>query len=246
MKKTVLILTSLIFVLEITSFAQSAEDILGKMDALMLAPKDKQSIFRMTLMDKNGRGMIKEAELFQKKTGERLTRYTKPENQAGISTLFLPDGTVWLYMPALGNPKKISGLANSQAFNNTDFAIEDMSSTPYLKRYSPELIQNSPANYILELTPREEETGYSKLVVTINKKFYYPEVIEYFDRTGKKSKEAVYEYEKVGSYWNARKIEMTDIKKEHSTTIESLSVQFDKGLPDSIFLVDNLRPPKEE
>jgi outer membrane lipoprotein-sorting protein len=148
MNRSLVLLASFILSSIIVSYAQSAEEVLSKMDALMLAPKDKQSHFKMTLLDRNGRGKVREADLFQKGTGERLTRYTKPENQAGISTLFLPEGkgVMWIYMPALGNPKKISGLANSQAFNNTDFSLEDMASTPFLDRYTPALLESTSSS----------------------------------------------------------------------------------------------------
>jgi len=247
MRKYLVLITAFALSGIVDSFAQSAEDLLGKMDALMLAPKDKQSHFKMTLLDRNGRGKVREADLFQKGTGERLTRYTKPETQAGISTLFLPEGkgVMWLYMPALGNPKKISGLANSQAFNNTDFALEDMASTPYSDRYTPALLETTSKSYLLELIPKDEKSGYSKIIITSNIEFFYPETIEYFDRGGRKFKVAVYEYERVGKYWNARKVVMTNIKKEHSTKIEILTVKFDQGLDDSLFLVENLRPSKD-
>jgi outer membrane lipoprotein-sorting protein len=81
--------------------------------------------------------------------------------------------------------------------------------------------------------------------VTVNKEFSYPETMEYFDRGGRRFKEATYEYELVGKYWNAKKVLMTNTKNEHSTKIEILTVKFDQGLDDSIFQVDNLRPSEE-
>ena len=247
MNRSLVLITSFILSSIIVSYAQTAEEVLSKMDALMLAPKDKQSHFKMTLLDRNGKGKVREADLFQNGTGERLTRYTKPETQAGISTLFLPEGkgVMWIYMPALGNPKKISGLANSQAFNNTDFSLEDMASTPYLDRYTPALLESTSSSNRLELIPKNEKSGYSKLIVTVNKEFSYPETMEYFDKGSRKFKEAVYEYELAGKYWYAKKVVMTNTKNEHSTKIEILSVKFDQGLDDSLFLVENLRLPKD-
>ena len=101
MNRSIILIAAFLLSNIIALNAQNAEEVLGKMDALMLAPKDKQSHFKMTLLDKNGRGKVREADLFQRGTGERLTRYTKPETQAGISTLFWPEGkgVLWLYMP---------------------------------------------------------------------------------------------------------------------------------------------------
>jgi len=121
-----------------------------------------------------------------------------------------------------------------------------MANTPYLDRYTPTLLETTSTSYLLELIPREEKSGYSKLIITLNKEFFYPDNIEYFDRGGKKMKVARYKYERVGKYWNAKEVMMKTIKNEHSTRIEILSVAFDQDLEDSIFLVENLRPPKDD
>ena len=103
--------------------AQDAKAILSKMDDVIFAAEDKQGEMRITLRAKSGKGKVREALLFQKGANRRLTIYTKPETQAGISTLALPDGVMWLYMPALGGPKKISILSKSQAFNTLIFYL---------------------------------------------------------------------------------------------------------------------------
>ena len=234
-----------VFLIGTNCWSQSASDILEKMDQLLLAPKDKQGDLKMTLKSKSGKDKVREAILYQKGPDKRLTVYTQPESQAGISTLSLPDGVMWLYMPALGGPKRISILAKSQAFNNTDFSFEDMDRSPYTERFSANLIKSSSEGHVLELVPKYEKSSYSKLVITIHSTNYHPNNIEYYDRSGNKFKEAVYTFEKIGPYWNASKITMTNLKKQHSTIIEVSNVKFDQGLEDSLFLVENLRPPKK-
>ena len=228
------------------TLAQDGSEILAKMDDVMLAPKDKQAEMRISLRTKSGSGKTREALLFQKGGNKRLTKYTWPETQAGIATLVLPNGEMWLYMPALGGPKKISVLAKSQAFNNTDFSLEDMANSPYGDRYSATLLATNTDNYVLELIPGDKKSAYSKVVVTVNKDNYYPEKMEYYDRIGNKFKEAIYTYNKEGKYWNAAEVMMTNLKKGHSTRIEIYNVKYDQGLDDAIFEVENLRPPKEK
>ena len=80
----------------------------------------------------------------------------------------------------------------------------------------------------------------------MHKTNYYPIFLEFYDRGGKKFKEAVYQYEKIGEYWNAAEVVMTDLKKEHSTTIQLKDVKFDQGLSDEEFTVEKLAPEKEE
>ena len=93
--------------------SQDADEILAKMDKLMFSAKDRQGKVKIILTNKAGKEKIREAEMMQKGTDKRLYRYTAPESQQGIATLSLPDGVMWLYMPAFGKPKKISLLAKS-------------------------------------------------------------------------------------------------------------------------------------
>ncbi len=64
--------------------------------------------------------------------------------------------------------------------------------------------------------------------------------MEFYDKGGRKFKEAVYQYEKIGQYWNAAEVVMTDLKKEHSTAIQLKDVKFDQGLTDDEFTVEKL------
>ena len=182
----------------------------------------------------------------QKGKDNRLYQYTQPESQAGIATLSLPDGVMWMYMPAFGKPKKISLLSKSQAFTGTDFSYEDMESKSYSERYIASFLEEEDNTYALELVPKSEKSKYSKIIVHVDKIDNYPVLMEYFDKGNKKFKEATYKYKNNGQYWYAEEVVMTDLKKEHSTTIEMKDVKFDQGLSDDEFTVESLIPAKEE
>jgi len=241
MKKFLSIISICLF---ITSglIAQDAHGLLAKLDNIMFAPKDKQGIVSIILVDKSGEESVREAEMFQKGRDKKLYRYTKPEKQAGIATLSMPDGVMWLYMPAFGKPKKVTLLAKSQAFTGTDFSYEDMATEPWSNRFFPRIVETGDKAFILELTPRGEKSSYSKVIVTQDKTNYYPIKMEYYDKGGKKFKESTYQYEKIGNYWNAREVIMTNLKKQHSTKIQLKDVIFDQGLSDELFMVENLKP----
>ena len=53
-------------------------------------------------------------------------------------------------------------------------------------------------------------------------------------------KEAKYTFTKVGNYWNAAEIEMTDLKKNHKTKMQMSDVKYDSGLSDDEFTVRKL------
>lgn len=226
---------------------QDATGLLQKMDDIMFPSVDKQGNIQIILTDKNGAEKLREAAFKQNPEGKKLYQYTKPESQAGIATLSLPDGVMWMYMPAFGKPKKITMLAKSQAFTGTDFAYEDMAMQPYSERYTPKMLESEGGIYnVIELTPNSDKSNYSKIIVSLDKANFYPIRMEYFDKGNNKRKEANYKYQKVGKYWNAEKVVMTDLKKQHSTTIVLSEVIFDSNIPDEAFAVESLQPETTE
>ena len=236
-----IIIFMLIFGVKI-SVAQNADSLLQYMDNLMSAPKDKQAIVKIILTNKAGKEKVREAMMKQKGKDKKLYRYTKPESQAGISTLSLPDDIMWLYLPAIGKPTKISLLTKSQAFTGTDFSYEDMESRSYSERYTPTLIESiDPENYILELIPISKKSKYSRIVLYLNKAHNYPVKMEYYNNRDINIKVATYKYAKQGKYWYAEEVLMTDLKKDHSTGILMTDVKFDQGLSDDEFRVENLK-----
>lgn len=231
-----------VFIFAFHGYAQTADELLQKMDNIIFGAKDKQGKVKIILISRTGKEKVREATMMQKGTDKKLYRYTQPESQAGIATLSLPDGIMWLYMPAFGKPKKISLLAKSQAFTGTDFSYEDMATTPYADRYTPELIETSETSYLIELIPKDEKSSYSKILVTQDKNNFYPLKMEYFDRGKRKFKEATYDYTKSGKYWYAQEVIMADLFKQHMTKILLSDMLFDQGIPDEEFTVEKLVP----
>jgi outer membrane lipoprotein-sorting protein len=225
---------------------QDAAAILNKMDQIGFSPKDKQGKVAIILIDKSGKEKVREAMMYQKGPDKKLYRYTKPESQAGIATLTLPNSVMWLYLPAFGKPRKISMLTKESTFNNTDFSYEDMATTPFADRFIPELVETRADSYILKLQPKAEKSNYSKIVVTVDKINGYARLMEYYDTAGKKIKEATYSYEKVGQYWNTKEVLMKDLEKDHSTKIIITEAKFDQGLSDDLFLLENLKPAEKK
>ena len=234
---------SLIILFNFSSLqAQNAKVLLQNMDLLIAAPKDKEASVLMVITDKSGNEKKREASLKQKGKFKKLYRYTKPEKQAGIATLSLPDDLIWLYMPAFGKAIRISLLSKSQAFTGTDFSQEDMSGIPYSDRYDPIIINaNDPDFYTLELTPKSKKTKYSKIILTMDKTNYYPIKMEFFNKSNNYFKLATYKYKKQDNYWYAKEVIMTSVLKKHSTSILLTDVKFDQGIDDDVFTVENLK-----
>jgi outer membrane lipoprotein-sorting protein len=221
-----------------TSNAQDANSILKKMDDIMYSPKDMTGITKIVLINKAGKESTREANIIQKGNNKRIFRFTAPASQAGIAVLSLPDDVMYLYMPAYGKVRRISSSVKSQNFAGTDFSYDDMESIPFAEKYTPKLLPAEDDVYVLELNPI---SSYSKLIVKVHKTNYYPVSMEYYDRGNKKIKEAVYQFKKIGNYWNAAEIKMTDLKNNHETKMIMSEVKYDQGISDDEFTVRKLK-----
>ena len=239
--KISVLLSALFLLTGLNANAQDANTILSKMDDVMYSPKDMSSITKIILIDKAGKEKTREATMIQKGTDKRLFRFTAPSSQAGIATLSLPDDVMYMYLPAFGKERRISSSVKSQKFAGTDFAYDDMEAKLYSEKYTPKLIKTEADVYVLELTPISKKSAYSKLIVNIHKSDYYPTYMEYYDKGNHKIKEATYQFEKIGEYWNAKEIKMTDLKKNHITKMIMSNVKYDQGLTDDDFTVRKLK-----
>ncbi len=236
------VLLSVIFLMTgFVAYAQDANEILKKMDDVMYSPKDMTGNNKIILIDKNGKEKIREATMMQKGTDKRLFRFTAPASQAGIATLSLPGDIMYLYLPSFGKERRISTSVKSQKFAGTDFAYDDMEAKPYAEKYTPKLISTEDDVFVLELTPISPKSAYSKLIVKIHKRNFYPTYMEYYDKGNKKIKVAVYQFEKIGKYWNAKEILMTDLKRNHKTKMLMSDIKYDTGLTDDDFTVRKLK-----
>lgn len=224
----------------------SALDIVKKSDATVNAPKDQYLDSKMILINKNGDQKVRKTVMYQKGDEKRLIRFLSPADQKGIGFLSLPNDINYLYLPAFHKVRKIASHVKNQSFAGTDFSYDDMSSFKYAEEYDPKLLETTEENYVLELTPKANiKKDYSKLKMLVAKESFYPVKIEHYDKAGNLWKVMVREkVVKKGDYWVSLKMEMKDLKKQHSTQTLIEKIELDTGLSDNVFTKRNLKKVK--
>ncbi len=221
--------------------AQTPLVILKKMDAQAASIKDKTAQVVMQMIDnRTGKVKTRKAVLMQKLPYKTLFRFTYPPSQAGIGTLSLPGGIVYLYMPAFGKPKKISSIANGGAFSQSDFSTEDMGPKNWAENYHATLLSTNDTAYVLQLIPQKAGPKYARLVVTVNKKHFFPQRVVYYNQQGQIAREADYKYVKIGNLWTVAVASMTNFSKAHTTRIINSDIRLNRGLKDSLFTPEQL------
>jgi outer membrane lipoprotein-sorting protein len=217
--------------------ALSAEEVLARIDAATAAPRDQDFQASLILTDKAGNRSERTLRIYQKGANRRMARFLSPADQKGISVLSLPDGSIYLYLPAYKKVKRIASHVKNSSFAGTDFTYEDMEAAKYADKYAASLAPGDDRHYVLDLTPRGgQQAAWSRLRLWALKDSFLPVTVEYYDRKGalarRMSSAAV---EQIKGYWVAREREMHDLAADHRSRMVLTNLRFDTGLSDELF-----------
>ncbi|MGS2720852.1 outer membrane lipoprotein-sorting protein [Paraglaciecola aestuariivivens] len=234
------------------SWAQSAEE-KGLNIAKERKLRDKgwgDSTAEMSMILRNARGDQVERKMRLKSLevqgdGDKgLTIFDQPMDVKG--TVFLnfshaiePDDQ-WMYLPKLSKVKRIRSRNKSGPFMGSEFAFEDMSSfeiEKYKFKYLRDENFEGQASYVVEQKPTDKNSGYSKLIVWVDKAHYRVLQIEFYDRKGSLLKVMINdEFELyLDKYWRPMRVEMFNEQNGKSTELITHDLKFKVGLDDADF-----------
>nr|WP_218962383.1 outer membrane lipoprotein-sorting protein [Lacimicrobium alkaliphilum] len=179
-----------------------------------------------------------------------LTIFDQPADVKGTAFLnyshaIEPDDQ-WMYLPALKRVKRISSRNKSGPFMGSEFAFEDLSSfevEKYRYKYLRDDKINSLNSFVVEQTPAYEHSGYTKMIVWIDKEHYRAHKIEYYDRKGSLLKTlTMHDFELyLDKYWRPMKLSMVNNQNRKSTDLITHELQFRTGLDENDFNQSTLR-----
>ena len=179
-----------------------------------------------------------------------LTIFDQPRDVKGTAFLSFshtiePDDQ-WMYLPALKRVKRIASRNKSGPFMGSEFAFEDMTSfelEKYAFKYLGDDEYEGMDMYLVEQTPVDKYSGYSRMVVWVDQEEYRAFKIEYYDRKGSLLKTlTMYEYEMyLDQYWRPMRAEMINEQTGKSTELVTHSLEFRTGLTDKDFNQNTLK-----
>lgn len=147
---------------------------------LKVTTKSKEVRLRqMTIKSKRQDGLSKS-----------VVRFMAPPDVAGAAFLAIEnkdrDNDQFLYLPALGKTKRISGSQRNQSFMGTDFSYGDFDakylSAATVTKIGEENV-DSAACYILDSVPKEGQAGeYGKAKVWVEKTTFMVRKVEFYDK----------------------------------------------------------------
>jgi hypothetical protein len=169
-----------------------------------------------------------------------LVRFTTPADVAG--TAFLTRNASgatseqYLYLPALGKTKRITGTQRDQKFAGTDLTYADIQGQnvrdAQLKRLADAIVggQNT---YVVEALPRDAAVAtYGKVVTYVHPEAYVPLKVEFFDAQQTLIKVlSVQRLEKRDGHWVATSMQVEDLKAQTKTRVTIEGIDFSAQPP---------------
>jgi len=214
----------------------SGNQVLKKVEDTMLAPKSTVADATMILIDKRGKQKIRKVKMWTKGKKKRVVKFLFPADVKGVGFLVLSDNDMYLYLPAFKKIRRIASHVKHQSFMGTDFSYDDISTTEYTKHYTGRLLKESDKEYIIEAKRKKtSDKEYDKLKMWVDKTSFLPTKVEMYKKNKLKKVMVNNKIEKIGKYWMATDVVITNIKKKHKTRLKLENLKFDKTVPGSIF-----------
>ena len=173
-----------------------------------------------------------------------LMQFTEPADISGTSFLLLDDQAnnqedMYLYLPALGSVRKISGSQKNGNFVGSDLTYNDLSifsGANFRDNYQAEITAESEKTIELHLEITDPDIDYSYGKMWVRKDLWLAEKIEYYDQQEKLLKViTLSNFDEIDGNRLARKIEVENVQRGSRTILKLAEVDFDPELDPSIF-----------
>ena len=219
------------------------------------AGKDARMSMRMRLVDRQQRMRERAMTMLTLRGGSgrpapgdrTLVRFTYPNDIKGTGFLVWEhpdaDDERFLYLPALGRVRRIAASEAQESFVGSDFTYEDIGGRQ-LEDYSYRLIEDAGATkawtapdgathpvFTLESRRRDASARFPRVVSLVRQDNFIVVRAEIYNRRDEVQKtfEAL-KVEKVGGYWTALEMRMTDALQRTRTELSLEKVEYDVGL----------------
>lgn len=215
----------------------------------------------MVLIDKNGYKRNKYFKSYSKDYGKDSKQIMFIEKPANIkNTGFLTydydspdkDDDQWLYLPALGKPKRIASSEKDGSFMGSDLNYSDMTSIT-LEDYNYKILKEMKFKdadvWLIESLPRSEkvadETGYKKSISAVRKDNYVVTRVKAWTTDGNYVKIIDFDdLRLIENIWVPMEINVVKRlgkKTKHQTHIVMSNIKFNQNLSDDLFTIRRLK-----
>ncbi|MBY5992951.1 outer membrane lipoprotein-sorting protein [Ferrimonas balearica] len=232
----------------------TAEAIIDKANlASFYAGEDGRSQARMRIVDGQGREQTRQFTILRRTKApagdqQMLVFFSRPSDVRGtvfrVEKKVASDDDRWLYLPGLDLLRRISAGDKRTSFVGSDFFYEDVSGrNPREDDFT--LVEETDQHYLIEATPkRANSVEFARYRVWVDKGHFLPMKAEYQDGQGEVYRRvSVAAVETIQGHPTVMRSKVEDLRSGGYTLMEFRGVQYDLGLPESIFSERSMRTP---
>lgn len=228
----------------------SAEDLTGpeiiqKVNDI-LTPETSHGTARMTIVTSGGEERTFLSESWSKGKGAKnLVRYLEPRRVKDQAVLMLNQADdIWMYFPRTQRVRKLASHAKKQKMQGSDFSYEDMGGgDAFITDFSARRLEDEELEgqvcYLVELNRNpESDSAYSRVRLRIRENDFMPLVIDYYDEDDPdrhQKRLVLSEIREIDGIPTAMKAVMHNMNDNTRTVMETVSVEYNLDLPDSLF-----------
>jgi len=237
---------------------QKGRTIFEEIDRRDLGFNDFSSQQEMILRNKSGQesrrvmeNTVLEGDADSKTDGDKtLIVFREPKRIRGTALITHAhsqrDDDQWLYLPALGRVKRISGASKAGSFVGSEFSYEDLAPQEvddYSYEYIEDEIYTGQDCFKVIRIPKDKDSGYTRQIIWVDKAEYRIQKIEFYDRKHTLIKIlTVSGYQKyMDQYWRPGRLSMVNQQDGKSTEMIATNYVFRQGLTDADFSENSLR-----
>jgi outer membrane lipoprotein-sorting protein len=229
----------------------TGDDIIAKVNSLMNVDSS-HATSKMTIVTSSGKERTFVYESWSKNKGEKnLVRYLEPRRVKDQATLMLNNADdIWMFFPRTQRVRKLASHAKKQKMEGSDFSYEDLGSgDAFIEDYSAKRLEDEKMEgeecYKLELIRNpDSDLSYSRLILWIVKKNFYPLVIDYYDEddpTRHLKRLVSSDIQDIDGIPTAMSVIMQNKIDNTQTRMEMIKVEYNVELDDSLFTERNLK-----
>lgn len=178
-----------------------------------------------------------------------VLRFTQPAEVKGVALLVVnhPDraSDQWMWTPAIERDRRIALQDRSTRFFGTDFSFEDLEERD-VDQYDYAMLGDDTvdgtATWKIQSTPKQGKSSqYTKSVVWIRKDTYAFVRIENFAKEQLVRRLNYGDLQNVQGIWTAKRLEMTDLKRNSRTVLTLDKLQYNVPMKDDDFTLQAIR-----
>lgn len=236
-------LVLLALLLPTLALAQSASDVFDEVERRQKLVTTESASIRMEIVDERGRTRTRAMDVRTKiSDGDRamsILVFTSPADIRGTGLLTIEASggdDQKLYLPALGRVQRIAGSKRTERFAGSDFTYEDLG-TRNPDEYDVSMGTPTPEAFVLDARPRDTDSQYGRIVLTVDRERYVVTKAEHYDRSGTLAKVlTASDFTEVApGAWRANRLVMEDVQEGRRTELTFGDRQAGTPLRDDLF-----------